>query len=394
MKALSPLLALLIASAVFSLPSAHAGSPWPAQCQEGSLTVNDPRYPINQLILTCVPKNWSGKLVVYAHGYVPVQEPLSLPLDELTLADGLTLPGILLSNGFAFATSSYHKNGYAIEQAGNDLLDLVEHFEKDIASGQVNEIYIIGASEGGLVATMLLESHPEIFQAGLSLCGPVSGMPDQIKYLGDFRVIFDYFFPGVLPFGMNVPLDAYRDWEDIYVPNITEAIMSDSEATRQLFHVTHAARDPLQLKTSAAPSALDVLFFSVWEANDILDVAGGQPYGNQSTRYRGSRKDAALNAGVERIQSDSGAGAYIQQFYEPTGILKHPLVTLHNTWDDLVPFSHEVTYRKRVISAGYRQFLTVLVAPRYGHCEFTTRELSKAFNLMVRQRNEDRTRIP
>ena len=53
---------------------------------------------------------------------------------------------------------------------------------------------------------------------------------------------------------MNVPLDAYRDWEDIYVPNITEAIMSDSEATRQLFHVTHAARDPWHLRTSAVPS--------------------------------------------------------------------------------------------------------------------------------------------
>ena len=107
--------------------------------------------------------------MIYAHGYVPVQEPLSLPLDELTLADGLTLPGILLSNGFAFATSSYHKNGYAIEQAGNDLLDLVKHFKKDIAPGRVNEIYITGVSEGGLVTTMLLERHPEIFQGGLSL---------------------------------------------------------------------------------------------------------------------------------------------------------------------------------------------------------------------------------
>jgi hypothetical protein len=184
----------------------------------------------------------------------------------------------------------------------------------------------MGASEGGLVATMLLESHPEIFQAGLSLCG--------------------------------------------------------------------AARDPWHLRTSAVPSTLDVLFFSVWGANDILEVAGGQPYGNQSTSYMGSRKDAALNAGVERIQSDLGASAYIQQFYEPTGILKHPLVILHNTWDDAVPFSHEVTYRKRVISAGYRQFLTVLAAPQYGHCEFTASQLFRAFNLMVRQANEDRNRIP
>ena len=35
--------------------------------------------------------------------------------------------------------------------------------------------------------------------AALALCGPVGDFAGQIDYLGDFRVLFDYFFPGVIP---------------------------------------------------------------------------------------------------------------------------------------------------------------------------------------------------
>ena len=58
----------------------------------GSLPSNDPKYPANQLILVCKPANWNGDLIVYAHGDVPVQAPLALPLDDLTLSDGTFVP--------------------------------------------------------------------------------------------------------------------------------------------------------------------------------------------------------------------------------------------------------------------------------------------------------------
>jgi hypothetical protein len=74
-------------------------------------------------------------------------------------------------------------------------------------------------TEGGLVAIQLIEQHPDWFAAGLALCAPADGASKQIKDAADFRVVFDYFFPDVFPFGAsNVPPDAFKDWETVYVP--------------------------------------------------------------------------------------------------------------------------------------------------------------------------------
>ena len=369
---------------VFLLASAvSAAAPWPAECVEGSLPGNDPRYPSDQLILTCVPANWNGSLVVYAHGYVPVQLPLFLPAGELTLSDGRTIPEVLLSLGYAFATSSYHKNGYAVEQAGRDLNALVDYFRDTVATGPVHHVFITGASEGGVITVMLLEQHPERYSAGLALCGPIGGMPYQIKYLGDFRVIFDYFFPAVFPFGaMDIPPYAYLDWDTFYVPAIVGAVQSDPSSTDQLFKVTRAARDPGD-PTSAATTALSDLFYSIWATNDAIQTAGGEPYGNLFTRYRGSVNDYALNVGVERVRPDATAQAYIRSFYQTSGKLDRPLVTLHTTLDGLVPFEHELRYLGLALLSGRIANLTVLPVRRYGHCAFTTEEILGAFAVMV-----------
>jgi hypothetical protein len=57
---------------------------WPPVCQESSLPSHDPKNPADQLIAICIPPNWNGRLVIYAHGFVPAQAPLELPIDELT----------------------------------------------------------------------------------------------------------------------------------------------------------------------------------------------------------------------------------------------------------------------------------------------------------------------
>ena len=44
-----------------------------------SLPSHDPKYPDDQLTLVCIPPNWNGNLVMYAHGYVPAQAQLALP---------------------------------------------------------------------------------------------------------------------------------------------------------------------------------------------------------------------------------------------------------------------------------------------------------------------------
>src|SRR5512147_2963777 len=55
-------------------------------------------------VLICVPPAWNGDLVVFAHGYVaPTGGDPVIPLDQLELPDGTSIPGIVTGLGFAFA---------------------------------------------------------------------------------------------------------------------------------------------------------------------------------------------------------------------------------------------------------------------------------------------------
>ncbi len=375
------LLALAGVGAFAAAPARAQNAAWPAECQQGALPSGDLSYPADQQILVCIPQNWNGVLVVYAHGYVAPQASLALPIGELTLSNGKTVPEVLLPLGFAFATTSYHKNGYAIEQAGNDINALVSYVK---GFAPVQRVLIAGASEGGLITAMLVERFPETYAGGLALCGPVGGMPYQTKYLGDFRVVFDSYFPNVFDFGAtDVPLDAYQSWGTEYVPAISNAILTHPRQTNDLFRVTQAARNPLDPRNSAATTAITDLYYSVWGTNDLIATAGGQPYDNRSTIYRGSSNDLALNAKVERVTGSPVAQQYIAQFYQTTGQLQRPLVTMHTLLDPAVPFAHELIYANLTANAGQLGNLTVLPVLRYGHCTFTADEVLGAFGVLV-----------
>jgi pimeloyl-ACP methyl ester carboxylesterase len=380
------LVCLFVLSLVAPLP-AYAQSSWPPICQEGSLPSHDPRYPADQLIVVCIPPNWNSQLVVYAHGYVPPQAPLALPLDELTLPDGTFVPNLVLAQGYAFATSSYHKNGYAVEQARKDLNDLVNYVKQQVGPGSLQKVFIAGASEGAEVATLLIEHYPDKYDGALVMCGPIGGAPYQIQYLSDFRAVFDYFFPDVFPFGVtDVPPTEFLNWPND-VQAIAQALTLNPAATAQLFSVTGAAVDPLD-PASAVTTAIGVLFYSIWGTNDLVAAANGMPYDNQSIVYSGSFNDAALNAGVERVKADPRAQSYMRRYYQPTGELKRPMVTLHNALDPAVPFRHEVIYSELVAAAGRSSFLTVNPVPleaTYGHCDFTASEVGAAFQYLVLQ---------
>jgi pimeloyl-ACP methyl ester carboxylesterase len=378
------IIAVVIATSLGTPAGVHAQSPWPPICQEGSLPSHDPKYPADQLILICIPPNWNGMLTMYAHGYMPEQLPLALPVTELFLPDGTFVPNMILAQGFAFATTSYHKNGYAVEQARKDLNDLINYFKTLVPPGSLQKVFLIGASEGGEIAALMIEHFPNKYDGALALCGPIGGAPYQVQFMSDFRVLFDYFFPDVFLFGtVDVPENAFLNWAT-YTQLIAASMVNDPIATAQLYNVSGAALDPLD-STSFIGTAVSILFYSIWGTNDLIATAGGIPYDNQSTVYVGSYNNALLNAEIERVQSDGQARAYLLRFYQTTGELQRPLVTLHNTLDPVVPFQHEQIYTSLAASTGSSNFLTVIPVPRYGHCNFTTQEIAGAFTLLVQQ---------
>ena len=63
--------------------------------------------------------------------------------------------------GYAFAVTSYSKTGLAVVQGVADVVDLVDIFKKRCAIPR--NVYLVGVSQGGLVCTLALEQHPEVF---------------------------------------------------------------------------------------------------------------------------------------------------------------------------------------------------------------------------------------
>src|SRR4051794_33986473 len=162
--------------------------------------------PSGEIYQICVPADWNGELILYAHGYVNEFLPLALPTEAAAYVPLFT------SLGYAFATTSYSENGLAIQAGIDNIINLRKRFIKQV--GQPSKIYLTGGSEGGLVTTLAVERHPELFNGGLPLCGPCGDFQKQINYYGDFRVLFDYFFPGVLPGNViNVPNRLIAQWE-------------------------------------------------------------------------------------------------------------------------------------------------------------------------------------
>ena len=331
----------------------------------------------------CMPtRPWNKSLVVFAHGYVsPTVTPLAIPEDQLVLPDGTSIPEMVNGLGFAFATSSYSKNGLAVVQGIDDVKDVVGAFAG--RHGAPDHVYLVGASEGGLVTTLAVEQAPDVFSGGLATCGPVGDFRRQIDYWGDFRVLFDYFFPGLIPGdAVNPPAITQQQWETSYVPAITAAFLARPARLDRLLRVSRAPFDPND-PASKIETALGILWYNVFATNDAKVELDGNPYDNSRRLYLGSGNDFWLNLLVDRYHADPGALAAIEAEDQTSGKLAAPLVTLHTTADPIVPYWHEPLYSLKTLLGGSGLLHVNLPVFRYGHCSFRAEEALVALGLLV-----------
>jgi hypothetical protein len=338
---------------------------------------------------------WNGDVVMFAHGYVPKGAPSGTYLQQLVLPDGTekgqALPAAVLALGYAFAAPSFHADGLAVLEGMADIVALLQ------ALPAHNRTYIAGASEGGLISTRLLEDPAtrDFFAGGLAACGPIGSFRNQINYFGDFRVLFDYFFPGVLPgspiaippelpafWFQDPPSPPYPPGSLAYSTRVAAALQANPQKAAELIRTARAAIDPHDPATVGA-TALNVLWYNVFATTDAQERLGGNPYDNTRRWYFGSSNDWRLNgpSGVKRFAAAPAALAALAP-YETSGRLTRPLVTLHTTGDEIVPFWHELLYFGKLRLSENGGFLPIPIA-RYGHCNFTASELQVAFAILV-----------
>ena len=333
----------------------------------------------------CMPTaNYNGNLVIWAHGFQDAGPPPSIPEEQLCV-NGFCLQELINSLGFAFATNSYSKTGMAIRQGQADILDLVNIFASQ--NGQPQRVYLVGASEGGIITALSVEQSPSVFSAGVAACGPVGDFPYQINYFGDGRATFEYFFPGVIPGDPFNPTEGLVAAWDAYYEHVVKPIVFNPvnrHLLDQWVKVASLPYDAGNYLETVELSVKDVLHYSVVNLNDAKETIGGFPYENRFRWYFGSDNDLLLNIMVPRAAADPAAVAEMKAHYSTTGVLKRPLITLHTLRDQQVPYFHEPLYAWKTFLSGSlltRHFN--IPVDRFEHCNFTRDEALFSFIVML-----------
>jgi len=366
------ILTLLVAAPVYASDSSYA-----AITQSG--VSNGAQYAM------FLPANWNGRLILYAHGFIDPAAPIALPdVAPVDVAPWVVeLRETLLSQGYAVAYSSYSENGWAVQDGAARTHELRDLFIQSF--GAPTQVYVMGRSLGALITVYLAENFPGAYQGALPLCGPLGGARTETDYIGNVRVLFDYYYPGVIPGDvLHVPDMEYSASSPI-VKAIVAAILANPHYAAALAAVDQV-KVPYTTPSQLILSIVRALGYNIRGTNDILARAGGQsPFGNVGLSYtRLGLPDLFLNAGVGRFSAQAGGIAYLTSYYQTRGALAIPLLTLHTTQDPDVPFFHEAAYAKIVAAARASKWLAQQSVQRYGHCNMTPAEVAITLGQLVK----------
>ncbi len=406
-----PLLAAVASAAIVLLAACSDGSFAPSAPSEASptlgMTAEPPAYgpwarivegqtgPGSQYAIY-VPTNWNGDAVSVAHGFRDVSSPIDLRDQDGLYQTRETLGAL----GYAVAYSSYSENGFAVKD-GAQRTHQLRGLLTSVLGRAPSRHFLVGYSLGGGVALSLAEQFPNQYAGALTVCGIVGGSRVQTQYLGHVRALFDSYFAGYAPGNvLGVPNGTV-----ITIPQIIAAVNSNpvgllalasTKETPLPYVPNGSVLDP---GSTAAQTLVGSLFgavsFHARGINNILDLTHGKsPFENANTTYTlGTPVGlpavlltpmiAASNTSVVRYTMPPSAANYLANNFTPTGNLRMPLLTVHNTWDPAVPLMHEVELARIVQAAGTSNMLLQRQVPLYGHCVVPAPVVAGAFTDLV-----------
>jgi hypothetical protein len=358
-----------------------------------------------------VPDNWNGTLFLYSHGYV-VPGSANPATDVGDPATG----AFLLANGFALAGSSYATTGWAIHEALNDQIAVLDLF--DSTFGHPAATIAWGHSLGGIITAGLIQRNPKRFSAAQPMCGVLAG--------------------GVATW--NTALDAEFAFQTLLAPNaglqvvnitnpdanlaLAEEVLAAAQATpqgRARIALGAALSDTPGWFTPTSPEPAPTDYVSQ-EANQFLwdqqvdfpfvfafraeleRRAGGNVSWNSGVDYRKQLEKSvdlaevralyqaaglSLEADLEalnhaaRIKANPAAVDYLKQNIIFDGLIDIPVLSMHTKGDGLVVVQNETAYKDVVDFVGGNSRLRQTFVDRAGHCAFTPAETIAAVETLL-----------
>lgn len=342
-----------------------------------------------------VPENWNGVLLVYAHGYAfdappPAAAPGDPPLNE-------ALEDFLLRQGYALAGSSYRKGGWAVKEGIQNTLALTNRFNG--LFGRPNQTILWGFSMGSLIALELLDQHAPSFDGAVASCGPLAGAPVSWDSALALSLAYDVTFGWPQSWGTvgdvrdDVSFDAdvlpvFADQLNPFAPAFP-ANVAKFEFIRRVIGLPSAE----YLPGEGMGWLLVDMYFATQVRGELEARAGGPIAQNLDHEYVLSADDrAALESGFgftpaqldfllggmnarRNIEAARPARNYISRYAVPSGDLKRPVITMHNTIDGLALPWNEVAFAQKVNAAGKSGLLLQTYVDAVGHCKFTGEQM-------------------
>ena len=301
--------------------------------------------------LIVLPAQWSGVLVVHAHGGPALGPPQASRADE-----DIKRWAITVQQGHAWAGSVFRQGGFAVRSAAQDSERVRRIFVDHVAKPRRTLLH--GQSWGAAVAAQAAELYPASWDGVLLTSGVVAGA-STYDFRLDLRVVYQqvcknhprpdepaYPLHIGLPKGSALTRAELEHRVDVCLGLRQTAAQRTSEQARALHTITSVIRIP-------AASIQSHLSWATWSLQDVVDKVGGaSPLGNQNVRYSGSADDAALNQAVLRYRPDAAAKARFDADINHAGQFRVPVLTAHGIHDSTVFVESQDHLRSRMTAAG------------------------------------------
>ncbi|CAM3772674.1 alpha/beta hydrolase family protein [Deinococcus frigens] len=344
-----------------------------------------------------VPDQWNGTLIMYTHGYAGTGEELRVQTPALR--------GYWLSQGYAWAASSYSANYYDVRAGVEDTNALALAFPRLSSKAAPSKYLIMGFSMGGHVAAAAVEKETRdsarnkvTYAAAMPMCG-VLDEEYEFQWLGDYT-------QGAARLaGLAGTTYPQADFQK-QLPAIKAALFTDT--TGPLWQINDGQGAKLRALAKSLTGGERPVFdlgFSVGGLQTAVLGTGGADgtltgilarnlYSNQGLNYRwttdptASADEMAFNAAVVQVSADPGANAPrydgVRWLPRINGEISVPVLTLHTLGDFYVPFKHEQLYNRAVAAGGKSGLLVQRAIRAPGHCDFAGAELVEGFNDLVK----------
>jgi pimeloyl-ACP methyl ester carboxylesterase len=320
------------------------GVPEGARCLRGQDSVG-----AHYLIV--MPAQWSGVLVVHAHGGPTLGTP------KPTRADAdIKRWAITVREGHAWAGSVFRQGGFAVTTAAEDTERVRRIFVDHVAKPRRTLLH--GQSWGAMVATRAAEMYPNSWEGVLLTSGVVAG-PATYDFRLDMRALYQHLCNNhprpeepSYSLAIGLPTDSKLTTADL-AARADECLGVRKPAAQRTPEQARKLKTIVDVLKFPETSVMSHLNWGTFTLRDVVEKNGGVgPLGNDGVRYVGSSDDAVLNATIPRFKADPVAVTRFAADVDHQGRFAVPVVSAHAVNDATVFVEGQDTLRQRMTAVG------------------------------------------